>query len=551
MATVAIASERGFKVDEQKRLEQLQKFAERGSLSRFDQYESTGAINGSAGFSYFLFAMGAENVPKSEWTDSTVYYLLGKQAADGRWPSFSHRPPLEAYASTMTAMSIRGISLYAPKHLRRPANEAIERGKKWLIGLQPQNNEDAAFKVLGLYWSGATQDQIHRSRDLLLKLQRGDGGWAQLPTRDSDAYATGQALVALNIAGIATDHPVYQRGVNYLLRNQLADGSWLITTRRRLPGLPYFETGFPHRQHQFISFAGTAWATMALAIESRSEASLPFSRTMVPERRGKPAAYAMNPKDDRLFRAVVEGSLDDVKKAIAAGGSVNGLSKGGATPLLYAVRDPRKVELLLAKGANANFVSKLKSTAMMLAAENPWNRESFDLLIKAGANPHYQRSGMENVLSTAATTGSFSVLKSLISHGATKKEMQLATKLGVWADHLPTVQFFLENSVDPGFKPDELADPLLLDAVVDGKTEIVRYLLTRGADATFVMDPVGMSILMVAAMCDSGSTEIVEMLLAKGADPSYRSKEGKTALSLAQKYGNDEIAKVISSFKSR
>ena len=27
---------------------------------------------------------------------------------------------------------------------------------------------------------------------------------------------------------------------------------------------PYFESGFPHGFHQFSSFAGTAWATMAL-----------------------------------------------------------------------------------------------------------------------------------------------------------------------------------------------------------------------------------------------------------------------------------------------
>jgi ankyrin repeat protein len=50
--------------------------------------------------------------------------------------------------------------------------------------------------------------------------------------------------------------------------------------------------------------------------------------------------------------------------------------------------------------------------------------------------------------------------------------------------------------------------------------------------------------LIAAAVYDPGSTEIVEMLLAKGAKPSH-SFDGKTALSLAKKYGNDEIVAVL------
>jgi hypothetical protein len=58
--------------------------------------------------------------------------------------------------------------------------------------------------------------------------------------------------------------PVYQRGVDYLLRSQAADGSWHVKSRS-IWLQPYFESGFPHGQDQFISAAGTAWASMALA----------------------------------------------------------------------------------------------------------------------------------------------------------------------------------------------------------------------------------------------------------------------------------------------
>jgi hypothetical protein len=42
-----------------------------------------------------------------------------------------------------------------------------------------------------------------------------------MQTLTSDAYATGQALYALNAAGIRADDPVYRRGAAYLLVTQL------------------------------------------------------------------------------------------------------------------------------------------------------------------------------------------------------------------------------------------------------------------------------------------------------------------------------------------
>ena len=82
----------------------------------------------------------------------------------------------------------------------------------------------------------------------------------------SDAYATGSALVALCLAGgLATDEPAYRRGVAFLLREQRADGSWLVKSRSK-PFQPYYESGFPHGNDQFISMAATSWAVTALAL---------------------------------------------------------------------------------------------------------------------------------------------------------------------------------------------------------------------------------------------------------------------------------------------
>ena len=111
---------------------------------------------------------------------------------------------------------------------------------------------------------GATRSAIEKAAQALLTLQQSDGGWAQLPSLSTDAYATGQALVALHESGaLPVSSPAYQRGVRFLLNSQLEDGSWYVQSRA-LPVQPYFDSGFPHGHDQFISAAATNWAAMAL-----------------------------------------------------------------------------------------------------------------------------------------------------------------------------------------------------------------------------------------------------------------------------------------------
>src|SRR2546428_7979749 len=84
---------------------------------------------------------------------------------------------------------------------------------------------------------------------------------------ESGAFTTGLAMMALQSSGLPVSDPAYQRGVQYLLNSQLEDGSWHVRTRAA--GFqPYFDNGFPHGVDQWISAAGTSWASMALALAS-------------------------------------------------------------------------------------------------------------------------------------------------------------------------------------------------------------------------------------------------------------------------------------------
>lgn len=55
-------------------------------------------------------------------------------------------------------------------------------------------------------------------------------------------------------------------------RAEKEDGSWLVQPRT-VPFQPYFDAGFPHEKAQFISCAGSIWATMALALAAPGEAA--------------------------------------------------------------------------------------------------------------------------------------------------------------------------------------------------------------------------------------------------------------------------------------
>jgi len=211
--------------------------------------------------SYALLSLFAGRHEADEVTDAMTRVIAAWQSDDGAFhPLPAMRPPIEAGTVTATALSLRALQLYGANQAER-----IERASHWLRRATPRTTEERAMQLLGLAWAKAPADVIRGSADALLHEQRPDGGWAQLATLETDAYATGQALVALQTAGYSAASPEYRRGVAFLVRTQFPDGSWLVRSRT-FPVQPLKESGFPHGTHQWVSAAGTSWATLALAL---------------------------------------------------------------------------------------------------------------------------------------------------------------------------------------------------------------------------------------------------------------------------------------------
>lgn len=137
----------------------------------------------------------------------------------------------------------------------------------WLAEAEARTTEDRTLQILGPIWANLTKsdsDLVNSRVKQLLGIERTDGGWAQNPELESDAYATGTVLFTLHEAGVPATDPAYRRGVEYRLRTQLAEGSRHVKSRS--PKFqPHFRSGFPHNQGQWISMAATCWATATLA----------------------------------------------------------------------------------------------------------------------------------------------------------------------------------------------------------------------------------------------------------------------------------------------
>ncbi len=215
---------------------------------------------------YFLAGLDADRQQANQTTDALVQFLALRQQPGGSWKTPVHRPPHDASDVTFTALAVRGLGVFAPKGRAQEIGGRIALARDWLLEAKAHETEEMAFRLLGLRWASANQTQIAEALDALLREQGSDGGWAQLPALESDAYATGLALFALHEGGkIAVDHQAFRRGVEYLLRTQIADGSWFVQTRS-FPLQPFVGTRFPHRRSQFISVAATCWASMALSL---------------------------------------------------------------------------------------------------------------------------------------------------------------------------------------------------------------------------------------------------------------------------------------------
>ena len=238
------------------------------TMERAIEYATFGA--NSRG--YELFAAAMTGTPADARLEAQVYYVKGLQEPEGYWRTGNNRPPLTFDDFTTTAYSIKALLAYSPSTERADTEARVTRARSWLLEAKPATTQERAFHLLGLAWSKASAAALAKAATGVQGLQRADGGWSQLASMPSDAFATGLALWAMSEGGIPATHPSYQKGLKFLLDTQAKDGTWHVKARS-LPVQPYFESGYPYGHDQWISAAGAAYATMAIAAAVEPERS--------------------------------------------------------------------------------------------------------------------------------------------------------------------------------------------------------------------------------------------------------------------------------------
>ncbi len=145
---------------------------------------------------------------------------------------------------------------------QRRYQEALNKSQEWLRANHPKSVLDSAAAVFDTTWLDA-QDDREMLADILQLLAEGqspDGGWGPFKNSQPEVFDT--AIVLLALVRLSRSVPIdngktiwtnrIERGRNFLIAEQLEDGSWIETTR------PSGSVSYAQRM------STTGWATLAL-----------------------------------------------------------------------------------------------------------------------------------------------------------------------------------------------------------------------------------------------------------------------------------------------
>jgi hypothetical protein len=221
----------------------------------FANHPNTAAAFGAMGLARADLVTGATRDPELQ---KAADYLLSVQGADGAIPGDNEEPPIMQGQFAMNADALEAVHWVATHSKDPKYGKSAERMLDWIAENDPVSTQDQVFKIVTLnrYGTPAQKRLAWQVVESLAAAQQADGGWKEsAAVKESNGFATGQVLYAFKEAGVSIRSPMFQRGVDYLLKTQVnesidGNGSWDAV----------------HTESQRKSaFAPTMWAVIGLA----------------------------------------------------------------------------------------------------------------------------------------------------------------------------------------------------------------------------------------------------------------------------------------------
>jgi ankyrin repeat protein len=535
--TLRLAQHRGFAIDskvlgavEQKTFRELQ-----NPNALDDAVQAANLSDPTPNESLLLMAAHASGLSRDTVT-AVIAQRMATWQRDDHWVTSDFRPPHSSSPFTATATAVAAIRYYMPDELSSELGLAIRRARQWLVSTRPNSTEDASFRLMGLAWTGLgprNPDMLNAANDLRA-MQSPDGGWSQLSGYESDAYSTGEAVYALHEAGVPTTDNAVQKGILFLRSSQAKDGSWHVSSRMLSPAdisPPYFSTGFPYGKDEYLSYAGSCWAVMAL-LSALPEAPLQKLETAVG-----------NDPTAPWIRTALFGTVAELKALLDSGLDPKSKTGNGTTLLMFAAHDAAKVRLLISRGADVKVRAMSGTDALTVAAAYRGTRDSLQLMLDAGALPQAPDgvSTRHSPLVFASMTGDLENVRLLLKRGAEPSAEALSE--AVTFGYPEVLKSLIEAGADATITEGSGIN-LVHWATITNRPEVIPVLLDAKADIN-ATDEFGFTPLMYAATVDEGNIDAATVLLKAGADRSIRNKENRTALDQARRYKHTKLAEAL------
>ncbi|XP_059488485.1 uncharacterized protein LOC132204174 isoform X2 [Neocloeon triangulifer] len=287
--------------------------------------------------------------------------------------------------------------------------------------------------------------------------------------------------------------------------------------------------------------------------------------------------------DDALNLACLTGKLDNVQYLLGLNGfSVEKKGKQGKTALHWAAQKGHMAvtKFLLSKGADVNILNDDNDTPLTLVARFS-NEEMCRFLVHHGADLSAVDKDGDDALSLACLTGKLDnaqyllSLNGFFSVGKKGKHGKTAFHFAAQKGHLAVAKFLLSKGADVNALDVDNDTPLTLAARFSNE-EMCRYLVDSGAHLTAV-DKDGDDALHLASMngkldnvqyllglngfgvekkgkqgktalhwaAQKGHIAVTKFLLSKGADVNVRNDDNDTPLTLAARFSNEEMCRLL------